>query len=301
MSYNQLHMKMDIIETTTNDGLIYKGILTTPEKSTDKIILHIHGMSGDIYTNSFYPFMYQQYPESGISFLAVEHRGTHSITQFNTVDGKVKNIGNAYEIFEDSSLDIDAWVNKVIKLGYKDIWLQAHSLGPSKVAYYVNNHKYEQIKGLVWLSPSDMIGLVQDLEGIKDHKLLLPEAEMLVSKGKGNEILSRVLWGSIKFSAATYLNFFGNNAKTAIFNYDNTELGWDIVNNIDLPVIAFTGTKDDGIVPVLDAYKAMEKLQKELIKSPRKKLVVFDGAQHDFEGFGQNIVNEVINFIKEDK
>jgi len=297
MSYNRVSMKMNILETTTKDGLILTGIITSPEMTTDKIIIHIHGMSGDIYTNSYYPFMYQQYPENGISFLAVEHRGTHSITQFNTPEGKIKNIGNTYEIFEESSYDIEAWVSKAKELGYKEIWLQSHSLGPSKVAYYIHNNKHNDIAGLIWISPSDMIGLVYDPEGIKDHNILLPEATKLVSEGKGETILSKDLWGCMKLSASTYVNFFGKDTNTGIFNYNKPELGWKVVNSIDLPVLAFTGTKDDGVVPVMDAHKAMKTLEKELINCPRKKTVVFDNAQHDFKGFGQQIVDEVIKFV----
>ena len=297
MSYNRVSMKMNIIKTTTKDGLILTGIITFPETNTEKIIIHIHGMSGDIYTNSYYPYMYQQYPEAGIAFLAVEHRGTHSITQFNTSEGKIKNIGNTYEKFEESSYDIEAWASKAKELGYKEIWIQSHSLGPSKVAYYIRTNKHSDITGLIWISPSDMIGLVYDSAGIKDHEILLPEAKKLTEEGKGDVILSKDLWGCMKLSASTYVNFFNEGANTAIFNYNKPELGWKVVNSIDLPVLAFTGTKDDGVVPVMDAYKAMEILENELKACPKKKTVVFENAQHDFKEFGQQIVDEVIKFV----
>jgi len=54
---------MNTIETTTSDGLILKGQLFEPINKSETIILHIHGMSGDIYTNSFYPAMQKNYPD----------------------------------------------------------------------------------------------------------------------------------------------------------------------------------------------------------------------------------------------
>ena len=289
---------MNTIETTTSDGLILKGQLFEPINKSETIILHIHGMSGDIYTNSFYPAMQKNYPEAGVAFLAVEHRGTHSITQFNTTEGKIKNIGNAYEIFEDSALDIEAWVQKISELGYKNLWIQGHSLGPSKILHYIGEKNPTSIAGLILLSPSDMLGLVKDAEGAKDHDVCLPEAQSLVEQGNGEQLLSHDLWGCMRLSANTYVNFFSDNSKTAVFNYWNPASEWKYVESVDIPVIAFTGTKDDGIVPVMDAYKAMELLKAKLKKSPRVKTVVYEGAVHDFTGFGNDVVNEVIEFIK---
>jgi len=50
-----------------------------------------------------------------------------------------------------------------------------------------------------------------------------------------------------------------------------TKLGWEKVNSINLPLIAFTGTKD--------------------------KSIVYEGATHDFTGFGDQIVRDVLEFI----
>lgn len=227
----------------------------------------------------------------------MENRGTHSVTQFNTDNG-VRNIGNSYEIFEDCVFDIKAWVKKAQELGYDNIWLQAHSLGCSKVVYYQNAVENSPVKGLVLLSPSDMIGLVNDVEGKKDHDICLKEAQNLFKEGGGNQLLSHDLWGEMRLSANTYLNFFSQNANTAIFNFGNQAFGWEKVNNIKVPVIAFTGTKDAGIAPVIDPYKAMEILENQLIKSPRKKTVVYENAKHSFKGFEEEITKEVMEFVR---
>lgn len=287
---------MKLIKTTTEDGLNLTGILSEAD-SIGKIIIHIHGMSGDIYTNSYYPAMYENYPNNGISFLAVETRGTHSVTQFNSSDG-IKNIGNAYEIFEDCVFDINAWVNKAQELGYSEIWLQGHSLGTSKLAHYIDIAKGSSIRGLILLSPSDMIGLVHTPQSTKEtHELLLNEATELVQKREGDQILSNDLWEDTKLSAKTYLNFFGSESNLAVFNFDNESLGWEKVNNIGVPVIVFTGTDDFGVISTSDPYEAMQKLEVELRNSPKVKTVVYEGADHDFKGFGKEIVEEVVSFL----
>lgn len=287
---------MQIVRVKTKDGLELSGLLSEPSQK-DTIIVHTHGMSGDFYTNPYYPQMHQMYPENNIAFLAGENRGTHSVVQFNSTEG-IKNIGNTYEIFEECMHDIEAWVNLARELGYKKIYLQAHSLGPSKVAYYINTVKPKDIAGLLFISPSDMLGLVYDPEGKEDHTILYPEAKKLVDEGKPKQLLSQPLWGEYKLSAGTYVNFFRDTSNTAIFNYGRPDLGWDAVNKITLPVLAITGTKDDGIVPCMEPHKAMETLEKELKSSPKVKTVVYEGAEHSFEGFEERIVKEVISFIE---
>lgn len=291
---------MQIVQTRTASGLRYHGLLSEPADSTKKIIIHIHGMAGTLFQENYYPTMHSYYPTHGISFLTVEHRGTGTITEFD-LNGGTKVIGNAYELFEDCIEDIKAWVDYAASLGYSEIWLQGHSLGTSKVAYYTKQTKDERIAGLILLSPSDMVGLVHDELGQKDHDLLYPEAKQLVQSGKGDALLSNKLWGSVTISAQTYLNFFEDSSQDAIFNYANESLGWRVVNEIKVPVVAMTGTNDDGIEPVMDPNQAMEKLHSELKNSPRIKTVVYEGAQHNFEGFDKEIVNDVVEFIQTDK
>lgn len=52
---------MNLIKTKTEDGIEFTGMLFEA-KNSKKLILHIHGMNGDIYSNSFYPAMHNYYP-----------------------------------------------------------------------------------------------------------------------------------------------------------------------------------------------------------------------------------------------
>ena len=219
------------------------------------------------------------------------------MTQFGTTEDKIRLAGSAYEKFEECVFDIAAWIDVVKKLGYTEVWLQGHSLGCSKVAYYVSQKTRGEVAGAILLSPSDMIGLVYDPVGYADHEVLFAEATELVKAGRGEQLLSKLLWGEQLLSAATYINLFSDDSTDAIFNFGKPELGFAVVNAITSPVLAFTGTQDDGIVPVADPYAAMQTLEHELVQSPRVRTVVYDGAKHDFAGFGDQIVAEVLNFV----
>jgi pimeloyl-ACP methyl ester carboxylesterase len=287
---------MQILKTKTSSGLRYSGILVEPAVKTDTLILHIHGMTGDVYFNSFYPMMYNDYPKAGIAFLAVEHRGTHTVTLFDRGE-EIVNIGNAYELFEDCVEDIQAWVSAASELGFTNIWLQGHSLGCAKIIYSLANAELANVKGIILLSPADMLGEAQHPDEFENYQQMLAEAQQLVAAGKPRQILDRKIWG-MEMSAQSYLNFFADGSNVALFNFFKPELGFPGLDKITMPVLSFTGTKDSAIAPMREPNEAMQMLDNALVNSPRKHQVVYDGANHDFEGFGDQIVSEVIKFIQ---
>ncbi len=289
---------MKIVRTNTSDGITFNGLLSEPSIKSKKIIIHIPGMSGSVLLENYYQLMHDKYSENGFALLVGENRGTGSITEFATTSSSgIKVIGNAFEKFEDCIQDINAWVNYAEKLGYSEIWLQGHSLGTTKIIYYLNQINDDKIMGVILLSPADIYGLARDPIDIKDYEVMLPEAKKLKNEGKGNRLLSRRIWEAEYLSADTYLNFFNEGSNLAIFNYSDEKLGWKAINKIKVSVIALTGTKDDGVATVMEPHQAMEKLKAELINSPRVKTVVFEGAEHSFDGFEKQIVEEVVNFV----
>ena len=95
------------LKIQTQDGYIFTGQLFAKcksidvrsshkvELSSDTVALHIHGMGGNLYFNSFYPEMVKQYTQAGIDLLIVEHRGSVSVNGiYNAKKDKVDLLGN---------------------------------------------------------------------------------------------------------------------------------------------------------------------------------------------------------------
>ena len=286
---------MEFVKTTTKDKLILQGLLSESEEKKEAI-LHIHGMSGNFWENEFIKSMLADYPKEGISFLTVETRGAELLRWFHTSDKKTKLIGNSYEMFEDCIVDIDAWMNFLKQKGYTNIHLQGHSLGCSKVAYYQKIKKNNFVKSLIFLSPSDMVGLLVEPNYKEEYRRNLEEAKELISKGKGTELLSNIQWEFARQCANSYVNFSFENDNLAIFNYYNPERGFETIKSIKVPILAFTGTKDDAIVT--DHRESMELLKKNANNCPKFEYKVFDNAEHSFDGFGNKITKEVLSFLK---
>lgn len=285
---------MKLVGTQTDDSLELAGLLEESD-SKDTIIIHVHGMQGNFYEHAE-PYA-GVYVSKGIALLTGENRGADIVKWFDAAGGG-KIIGGAYEVFEDCVHDIKAWVDYAERRGYRDIWLSGHSLGTIKATYYMHQAKDSRVKGLIFLSPPDNQGLVRDPIGATDHAICYPEALRLHAAGNGRQFLGHMLWGDKVLSADTYINLFGEESASNIFHYYDPSCTWNVVNDISVPVIAFTGTKDDGIEPVMEPHEAMKLLETQLTHSPRVKTVVFDGAEHSFKGFGSQIVDHVSKFIE---
>lgn len=288
---------MQIVKTTTSDNHIFSGLYSKADNSKG-IIIHIHGMAASIYSNSFYSKMHEKYAENGWSFVVGEHRGTHSVVDFASSDGSVKTCGNTFEIFEDCVIDIQAWIDWAKAQGYSKILLQGHSLGCSKIAYYLANQQND-VAAAIWLSPTDIKGRHAMSKNKIKNQEQLEEAQQLVIANKGRALLTDLYQGWATLSAQTVLSLFGENSNSHIFYYPEMDLSLNqVLSKINIPVLAFTGTTDHGVVTSSDPYTAMEKLKKLLINSSKVKTCVFEVCGHGFKGFDTNIVTEVLEFVQ---
>ncbi len=307
-------MPISLVKTITSDGLHLSGLLSQTD-SRSKLILHIHGMAGDPYTNSWYAGFHENFPKSDFAFLSVQHRGTGSITQFAKDPDLYPSYGNALEIFEESVFDIDAWVLFAKNLGYREIYIQAHSLAPSKVVYYMNQKKHDfimpamrafqntasvssqyLIKGLILISPVDMYAWPMAREEL--HNKVLAEAKRMIEDGKGTQLLSEILDNEYVLSANTYVNFFSKDSNCNVFCYTKRDHDWKHVNNIELPVLIIGGTKDYALQVGNTIEGSIEILKSQLTKSPLVKTKIFEGADHSYDGFEKNIVEQVMEFYR---
>lgn len=274
------------VDTKTSDGVELLGLLAEREES-NTIVIHFHGMQGNFFQNNFVQEMLAEYPEKGFSFLTVEQRGAEAVRMFPKNDHYLK-AGNAFETFEECIYDIQAWIEFAKKQDYENIYLQGHSLGCSKIAYYLSESKTD-IEGVIFISPADMHGIFG--EYVSKGSELLEEAKEMREKGRGDEIIVEQHDGWKYLSADTLVNLYDKDSNAAIFNFWRPEIGFETFQDIGSSVLAFIGTEDDGIAT--DPYKSMEMLREKAGKNFEVRTKVLKGAEHDFRGFEKEIIEEV--------
>ena len=171
-------MNYPIVRKTTKDGIELQGFLFN-SKNKEKILLHVHGTAGNFYENRFVGEVTAHLANNDIASLAFNNRGS-SVLQESPPTGA------ATEIFKDCLLDIDAWIEYVFNLGYKNIILQGHSLGTEKAVYYLSKGKYkEKVSNVILLGFSDTYGDHYDRSPCPEK--LMAEANKLVKQNKSRQ------------------------------------------------------------------------------------------------------------------
>lgn len=289
-------MKTSLQRIHTSDGVELIGLLYEPDTSTDKILVHVHGMGGNFYENKFLDYIAATLTANGVACFFFNNRGCEAIKDLVVNnDGKrsLKRIGNAYERFEDCLFDIDAAINAVIKKGYSTIHLCGHSLGTSKVAYYGAQSKEKNLRSVLLLSLSDMHGLVRKRH--ERFKKDAAETKALIATGKGLQFLADKVWDEYFTSANTYQSLFLDSA-VAIFNFYDTSIGFDTLGKISVPLFAVMGRKDDALVTSIE--KTMELITTGAKSSPRVKTVILGDADHGYVGSEQELADAVLAWIQ---
>jgi pimeloyl-ACP methyl ester carboxylesterase len=291
-------MKTTFHRIYTSDGLELHGLLYEPDEQTNSVLVHVHGMGGNFYENKFLDSIAKELTDSGIAFCAFNNRGCEFIKEtYKIVAGKepeIVRVGTAYEKFEDSLFDIDAFITFVQNQGYSDIHLSGHSLGCPKVAYYIAETQDMRVKSMALLSPSDMLGLVRSK--IEQFEKEIHEAEDLVSLGNGDQLLSQWVWGEYPLSANTYLSLFADDAKDAIFNFHNPSDTLEVLNKIKVPTYAVMGRKDDALV--IGIEETFSRLTKALTNSPKVETEILGEANHGYRGHESELAQALKGWLQ---
>ncbi len=291
-------MKTSLHRIVTKDSIELVGLLYEPDDTTDRILVHVHGMAGNFYENTFLDALAETLTKNGSAFFTFNNRGCELMKDLTKiVDGKrtIVRIGNAYEKFEDSLIDITAAIDFVSSKGFSNIHLSGHSLGTPKVAYYSANGNDERLSSVIFLSPADMVGLIRmDKHSQRDMKL----ARQMVAEGKGGMLLpNSKLWDECSLSAETYISLGGDDSAVAIFNFYNPADELSLLSKITIPTCVIMGKKDDALVVSID--ETMGRIKNALPNSPKVETYILGDANHGYDGFEQKLADVIVSWVQQ--
>ena len=235
----------------TRDGLRLPMIHFESNKK-DICVICIHGMCGTIIDNYFATVWGKLLAKNDIGFIYEHNRG-HSIENDIVMkDGSFKRCGCMYEIFEDCIYDIDLAIQTAKEKGYKRIILLGHSLGCNKVIYYYYK-KHPNILGMILASAPDMIESHLLIES--DYEELLKEAKENIDKNQPTKLLHKMIEDYMYMSSQTYYNWFHKNSNLNNLPIISNPKNWEQLETIDVPILTFSGSKDEDYYLHLDLLK----------------------------------------------
>ena len=241
-------MKQELIKMITSDNIELTGLLYTPISKTNKIVVFVHGLGDDFYKKSFLEFLAKSFTSNGYAFFSFNNRGSGYITKLiKRENNEIKSImgGCVFEIFEESQIDIQTAIEFVKELGYNEITLQGHSFGCSKVIYYYDKIKKDDlIKNIILLAPCDIIKSTQNILGETIYNFYVEKAKTMILNNQGNNLMSDTINVKYNVSANTFNSIYLENCNNDIFRYRDKNYNSQILNNIDIPIFIQIGDND---------------------------------------------------------
>ena len=224
-------MNIELIDFKTIDGVINNGFLM--KNNSKKILIATHGMSSNCFKTREMVIA-KEISKIGIDFLGYNNRGSELVKYINkNIDNnEIKCIsGTSYEDPLEGYWDIKGAIQKVVELGYTEIYLQGHSLGSTKLVYTYNRLKKENsellkyIKGVILLSLIDIPKVLKIYLNNRYEELL-----NLAKEKKANKLEFELMpQGSFihPISVKTFLKYAYDNQEIDFAQYSKENFGYD--------------------------------------------------------------------------
>lgn len=287
-------MTTKIIKFEATDGILLDGILNKCESDTDKILIQIHGMTSNCFKKRE-KIITNKVSSLKIDTLCFNNRGSEIIKYCQKKTGEKILQGTAYENIEDSYFDILGAIKYVVELGYKNVYLQGHSLGSTKIVYVYNklleeNNPYlNYIKSIILLSLVD----IPDMLKTFTPKEFIELANNMEKENKLEELMPFEC--SIHpFSVKTYLKYIKYYENIDFARYSDENYDYEKINNIKIPLFMRWGNNKELIK---QNAKDLVYILKNKLSNTLLDISYIDGANHSYNGKEDVLAQEVYEFL----
>ncbi len=294
---------MKVIYFLATDGIKLDGLLYTSENKTEDIILSIHGMGSNCMKKRETTIA-KLANENSIDYFGFNNRGSELVkyTRRYTEGKREKNLGGtSYEDVLEGYEDITGAIIKLKELGYKNIYLQGHSLGCTKIVYTYNELKEEQddmlsnIKGVILNSLIDIPKAIKVYLRDSFNKYL-EYAESKERENKLQDMMPREAFIH-PISVKSFLRYARDNKEIDFAKYgEDSEL--IKLNNIDVPLFMRWGNDNEMITQKADE---LVDLVNNIITNPNKDIDYIDGANHSYDAKEDELAKQIIEFINRNR
>lgn len=289
--------KIDFLAT---DGIKLNGFLHEGKEKANKIILSVHGMSSNCLKereDKLSSYM----NENNIDYFCFNNRGSELVKYIRKdINDKEEKLlgGTSYEDVLEGYEDIVGAILKLKELGYKEIYLQGHSLGCTKIVYTYNELKEEEedilkcIKGVILLSLVDIPKTLKMYLG-SNFDSYLKLAEEKEQEGKIYDLMPKESFIH-PVSVKTFLRYakYNKDIDFAGYGRDNK---LEKLNNIDVPLFMRWGNDKEMILQKADELVT---LVNNIIINKKKDIDYIEGSNHSYNGKEEIVAKQIIEFIR---
>lgn len=268
------------IQIVTEDKLHLDGIYSDGSKEKPAI-LFIHGMFNNFQTPGFVKTLENRLHEKSFAFLATNNRGAEE--------------GSKYELLEEAHLDITSGIRFLLDKGYYQIILIGHSAGTIKaVRYLFEGSLKDKVIKLILIAPVDPLG-GRIAHGRINIENFLAKASEKVGEGKGKELITSEFDHDI-LSYQTFISWYKRGDLGKMFEFCNEGYDFPILKKVGIPTKVIVGSNDEFFYPS-NPEKPEEAMSILLKNIPNSEGKIINNSDHGFNGFENELVMEILNFI----
>lgn len=289
---------MEQINFYAEDGTKLNGFLHKSKETTQDVILSIHGMSSNCFKERD-NVIANTANNLNIDYFCFNNRGSKLVKYITkNINGKKTKViaGTSYEEVLDSYYDIVGAILELRKLGYKNIYLQGHSLGCTKIIYTYNKLKeqnnteiLEIIKSIILLSLVDITSVLKVFLG-KNFSYYINLANKMEQEGKLQNLMPQEAFIH-PVSCKTFLRYARDNKDIDIKQYN-------ILSKIDKPLFMRWGTDNEMII---DKPDELVKKVKQIIENKQSDVNYIEGANHSYNEKEEILATQILEFIQKQR
>jgi pimeloyl-ACP methyl ester carboxylesterase len=264
----------NLIKLFAADGHVIPALVTIPKDgiNTDMpAVVHLHGGPGAAPLAGSGRWIAERLAARGYMTVAPQlSHSKHSLTY----------------TFELTDTEVEAAVNYLETLGFRDVILMGSSLGSITSTRYLADTQDRRIKANVHFSPTaDLNNGVLWRIGDEAFRRKIEEAGRAVSQGKGSEtVLDGAVFPSV---ARTWLDTWGPQSQAV-----NSQL----ISEVGVPILLLL----DGIDAKMEerSLKFSELLKRNATASPKVDLIFYPGeVNHSFYPAQDQVIVDVVNWL----
>ena len=284
-------MLVDLVRTTTADGLRLDGALLAPTGDTGQVpfdaVICLHGVGSSFYSTNLMEKIAPDLQALGLHVLWANTRG-HDLVYAAYVQGRPKRQGAAYEIVGDGRNDISAWVNFLSDRGWNRIVLLGHSLGAIKSVYTLAHEPLPNVRAVVAASPPRLSYAAFMAAGARGFAEAMHRAEELVAAGKSEELIEVSFPYPLLIAAGAYVDKYGRAERYNIFNF---------ADRLPCPTLFVYGAEEleTGGIAFAGLPEALAKLRRP---DQTLDVVTIPHANHMYAGVQEKLAAAVCQWLQ---
>lgn len=283
-------MLVDLVQTTTKDGLRLDGTLQTattpPVIPLDGLCL-VHGTGGNFYSSALFDAFAERLIGLGCAVLRVNTRGHDGISTAVGFRGGQR-LGAAFEVVDDCRHDIAAWVDFLRHRVGKRVGLIGHSLGAVKCLYSLANEPAIGAACVIAVSPPRLsYSWFCSSTAAGEFLPTYQKAQQFVDAGQPLALLDVKFPLPLVISAAGYVEKYGPDER---YNY------LPLLRSCRCPtLLTFGSIECANNVAFQGSPEAVSELRQ---RESQLSLEVIEGADHFYTGVRAAVVERLAGWLR---